>query len=559
MRCPNCGTELRSTARFCNVCGAATGATSAQANGDSMGATAEAARGGAHEPVAAPAPGASFDQPAHSASAMPPLTALGASHGPAVGSQPLGPSGSEAGRSTRNGPANTAQLNDRDTSVSDEVTQEHALLGARAAGAVPPGSGERRLGEQIASDGVLGNSGVSYRPDDQLPWPLPTNIILDGRYRVEMLLSAGEDECAYRVTDLRGYERCWACGKVYGASGASDRFCHECGADMLAREYVMRERRLAESEVAPGTGVDGAQTPPETLESGAEAPRTFVQSGRAYRVEPRVQQRSSFPQGARLIAGAATDLGRKRSGEENEDSALVLVLDRVHENHTLPFGVFVVADGLGGHASGHRASRLAVNVLVHTILRQVALPVVGSPTDTPVDETILANLLADAVRAANGSLCAANREAGLDAGSTVVTVLIYGETAHIANVGDSRAYVCDDEGLRRITTDHSLVQQLVAGGLIGPDDVYTHPQRNQIFRSLGDDPDLAVDLFAQQLRPGMRLLLCSDGLWEMMRDPQIEQVLRAAPDPQAACDALIAAANEGGGDDNITVVVVEAR
>lgn len=181
----------------------------------------------------------------------------------------------------------------------------------------------------------------------------------------------------------------------------------------------------------------------------------------------------------------------------------------------------------------------------------------GSPTDTPVDETILANLLADAVRAANGSLCAANREAGLDAGSTVVTVLIYGETAHIANVGDSRAYVCDDDGLRRITTDHSLVQQLVAGGLIGPDDVYTHPQRNQIFRSLGDDPDLTVDLFAQQLRPGMRLLLCSDGLWEMVRDDELAAILREVANPREACDTLVRRANEQGGEDNISALVIE--
>jgi serine/threonine protein phosphatase PrpC len=390
--------------------------------------------------------------------------------------------------------------------------------------------------------------------DDALPWPLPAGIIVDGRYRVEQVESASDDANAYAVTDLRGYERCWACGTVYGAAAASERFCRECGADMLGRQFTMRERRATSGELAArAAGADAAAN------ARGDVPREFVQGGRAYRVEPRTVATSAFPLGARLVAGAASDLGQRRTGEHNEDSAFLLVLDRVHEGHTLPFGVFAVADGLGGHASGDRASRLVVNVLAHTILRQVALPVVGMPVDSPVDESGLANILRDAVEAANNSLCAANRENGTDAGSTVVAALIYGDTAYIANVGDSRAYLRNESGLRRLTNDHSLVQQLVSAGMIEPDEVYSHPQRNQIFRSLGDEPDVSVDLFIQQLKPGDALLLCSDGLWEMVRDPEIEAVLREETDPQSACDSLIVAANEGGGEDNITAVVVVAR
>jgi serine/threonine protein phosphatase PrpC len=390
----------------------------------------------------------------------------------------------------------------------------------------------------------------SFGGEDALPWPLPGGIIVDGRYRVEQVEASTDQMNSYAVTDLRGYERCWACGSAYGASAASERFCRECGADMLGRQLLMRERRTAPGEVTTG---------PAAADASGEGPREFVQGGRAYRVEQRAAATAAFPLGARLMAGAASDLGRRRTGEHNEDSAFVLVLDRVHEGHTLPFGVFVVADGLGGHASGHRASRLVVNVLAHTILRQVALPVVGMPVDSPVDESRLASILRDAVEAANSSLCASNRESGMDAGSTVVAALIYGETAYIANVGDSRAYLHDASGLRRLTSDHSLVQQLVSAGMIQPDEVYTHPQRNQIFRSLGDEPDVNVDLFVQQLKPGTSLLLCSDGLWEMVRDPEIETLLREETDPQAACDALIVAANEGGGDDNVTAVIVVAR
>jgi serine/threonine protein phosphatase PrpC len=410
-----------------------------------------------------------------------------------------------------------------------------------------PASNSPLLPEQYAP-GAEPASIPSFGGEDALPWPLPGGIIVDGRYRVEQVEASTEESNTYTVTDLRGYERCWACGTSYGAAAASERFCRECGADMLGRLLMMREWRAVTSETDAGPG--------DASEDGA---RAFEQGGRAYRVEPRAVAVSAFPLGARLMAGAASDLGRRRSGEHNEDSAFVLVLDRVHEGHTLPFGVFVVADGLGGHASGHRASRLIVNVLAHTILRQVALPVVGMPVDSPVDESELAAILRDAVEAANSSLCAANRENDTDAGSTVVAALIYGDTAYIANVGDSRAYLHDDTGLRRLTSDHSLVQQLVSAGMIQPDEVYTHPQRNQIFRSLGDEPNVNVDLYVQQLKPGTSLLLCSDGLWEMVRDPEIEAVLREETDPQSACDALIVAANEGGGDDNVTAVIVVAR
>jgi serine/threonine protein phosphatase PrpC len=116
-----------------------------------------------------------------------------------------------------------------------------------------------------------------------------------------------------------------------------------------------------------------------------------------------------------------------------------------------------------------------------------------------------------------------------------------------------------DGKLYQLTNDHSLVGQLVAGGLIEPDDVYTHPQRSQIYRSLGDKLNVQVDIFKQQVHPGDTLLSCSDGLWEMVRNPQITEILMNATDPQMACRNLIDAANANGGEDNVSAVVVFVR
>jgi protein phosphatase len=142
-------------------------------------------------------------------------------------------------------------------------------------------------------------------------------------------------------------------------------------------------------------------------------------------------------------------------------------------------------------------------------------------------------------------------------GSTLTAALIIGGQAFVANVGDSRTYLYRDGKLDRITQDHSLVERLVQAGQIDADEVYDHPNRNLIYRSLGaNKSEVEVDIFTEKLRSGDALLLCSDGLWEMVRNPQIESILTEIEDPQAACDLLIDRANENGGEDNITAVLV---
>lgn len=415
-----------------------------------------------------------------------------------------------------------------------------------------------RTGNGVAGESE-GQAGASWR--DGMPWPLPESIIVGGRYRVEALISTAQEaagaENVYRVHDLQGYERCWSCGAEHGASAASDAFCQECGADMLSRDFLMSERSLTDAEAATEERLEA-----ETTKDGDATEvdvRIFVQGQRAYRVTPLVTESPLFPRGPQLSAAAATDTGASRAGEVNEDSFGLFALSLARESYVEPFALAVVADGLGGHANGQEASRLVVQRLADHVLRAAALPFAGEPRAAAHGgfESVAVPALRAGIEEANAALCQMNEESGADMGSTLVALLLFGATAYIANVGDSRAYVLDEDGLRRISTDHSLVEQLIAAGQIGPEERYTHPQRNQILRSIGDEPNVPVDLFQQQLRPGMRFLLCSDGLWEMVRDDECERILREAQSPQQACDLLIQAANANGGEDNITAVVVE--
>jgi serine/threonine protein phosphatase PrpC len=252
-----------------------------------------------------------------------------------------------------------------------------------------------------------------------------------------------------------------------------------------------------------------------------------------------------------LWSGQLSHPGYKRFLQPNEDSHVSLQGERRQDGQVLSCGLYIVADGMGGHANGQDASRLAIQTVVDLLVPRLA----GGEQFT--DEGYGALLVAG-VQAANTAVHARNCEERADMGTTMTAALVIGLVAYVVNVGDSRTYhFREPDGLRKVTTDHSVVGRLVAEGIIEPDDIYTHPKRNEIYRCLGEKPQLEVDLFRVPLKVGDTLLLCTDGLWEMVRDPAIERALRALHDPAQTSSALIQAALDGGGLDNISVIVVQ--
>lgn len=256
------------------------------------------------------------------------------------------------------------------------------------------------------------------------------------------------------------------------------------------------------------------------------------------------------PTSATLVAGRRSDVGRVRS--LNEDSLLTVEFTSVFKSVCEPVGLYVVADGMGGHEAGDVASELTARVLAQRVTAEL-LPLLAAGKPLPDGRA----WLTAAVQAANQAVYEQRIAAGNDMGNTLTMAFVRGGRALIANIGDSRCYYLDVEGIRQVTVDHSLVERLVATGQITRAEAAQHPQRNVIYRVIGDHPRTEVDLFEQLLDPGSALLLCSDGLSGMVSNEDIWKIWHTSGSPQEACDRLVRAANEAGGEDNVTVIVVQ--
>ncbi len=231
-------------------------------------------------------------------------------------------------------------------------------------------------------------------------------------------------------------------------------------------------------------------------------------------------------------------------------------------------GLLIVADGMGGHQAGDVASQLAVKIIrqhLSWLLDEgdegatVIIPALATVDEEPEVSKLEARLKL-AIQEANKAIFEYAQENPTEAGNlgcTVTCAIVQGDTAVVANVGDSRTYYLGTDGMVQITDDHSYVGQLVRDGHLKAEEIYDHPQRNVITRALGSQLDIPVDTWICTLNHGDRLLLCSDGVWEMIQDPQEIESIARSEELEDVVSKMIDAANEYGGTDNIGVVVAE--
>ena len=231
-----------------------------------------------------------------------------------------------------------------------------------------------------------------------------------------------------------------------------------------------------------------------------------------------------------------TDVGLKR----NSNQDFVYASDQ--KVGRLP-SLLIVADGMGGHAAGDLASRVCVETMVSSIEGS------GQTETIPI--------LAEAIQKANRAVLkkAAEKPVYAGMGTTIVAAVIDGNTLYVANVGDSRLYLIDDDRIDQITLDHSLVAEMVRSGRISPEQMRNHPEKNIITRAVGGEENVKADFFDVGLHKGDVVLLCSDGLTNMVEDEQIFRIIRREKTLRDAGQKLISAANSAGGRDNISVVL----
>lgn len=249
-----------------------------------------------------------------------------------------------------------------------------------------------------------------------------------------------------------------------------------------------------------------------------------------------------------ITTGTAQSIGVER--KKNDDSLLVIVGSADGDDEPPDFGLLCVADGLGGQEHGAAASAISVRMLASSLTRGAILDLLALEPERQPGST------EDLVRL---SMQQANREVRSRAeggASTLTIALVVGDQVTIGHVGDTRAYLITEDNIQQLTRDHSLVQELVDTGTITEEEALTHPQRNVLWNAMGKAIDVKVDVATHSTPLDGYLMLCSDGLWGVIPDEEIQETILRAGNPQQACEALVAAANAAGGPDNVTCVTV---
>lgn len=251
-----------------------------------------------------------------------------------------------------------------------------------------------------------------------------------------------------------------------------------------------------------------------------------------------------------LVVGSAQSNGRQR--DHNEDTLFSLTAVLADGVRDLPMGIFVIADGMGGHQMGEVASSAAARMMVDYLIKKLYSPILGVD-DEGMSESIQ-EVMENGVREAHRAV---QRQAP-GGGTTLTSALVLGEQVTMAHVGDSRAYFIYPDGrMKVITQDHSYVQRLIELGQITEKEAQNHPQRNVLYRALGQAEPFKPDINTYEFPHPGYLMICSDGLWGVVPENDIFRIINSNKNLSMACHQLVEAANAAGGPDNISVILVD--
>jgi serine/threonine protein phosphatase PrpC len=253
---------------------------------------------------------------------------------------------------------------------------------------------------------------------------------------------------------------------------------------------------------------------------------------------------------AHFLVGAGQSVGMQR--DHNEDAIFTMSAVLADGTIEIPFGLFIIADGMGGYEYGEIASSVAARTMADHVLSHVYLPHISLDSESPSES--LQEIMEAGVTKAQQAV--SRRAPG--GGTTLTAALVIGEQVTVAHVGDSRAYFIFPDGrMQAITHDHSLVRRLVELGQISEAEAAVHPNRNVLYRALGQTEPFKPDIQSFPMPHPGYLLLCSDGLWGSVQDSEVFQIVTSARNPSVASKNLVDSANAAGGPDNISVIIVQ--
>lgn len=258
---------------------------------------------------------------------------------------------------------------------------------------------------------------------------------------------------------------------------------------------------------------------------------------------------SSHLEPPQFIVGCGQSVGMVR--DHNEDALFTLTTTLVGNSTNIPFGFYIVADGMGGHIHGEMASGIATRAMASHVIRNLYTPLFSIYPHSP--ERSMQEILQEGIQAAHRAI----KSQAPGSGTTLTAMLILGDHLTIAHVGDSRAYIIPPDGrIEVLTRDHSLVKRLEELGQITAEEAAVHPQRNVLYRALGQGEPFEAEISSAPLPSAGDLFLCSDGLWGVLSENEMYKIISEAKSPAEASQKLVAAANAAGGPDNITAILV---